>query len=103
MNGKSDKIERIERTIAIWQPKAYFKYDGNLFIGRIVSYEEDALIVRKEDGELIFVPYETEFHSIDEHDDQHTQSKGRADLPFAKRRRQVWKSIHQANRRKKSR
>ena len=103
MGEKSDKIEQIMKMVAIWQPKAYFEHDGKKFIGQIIGCEEDALIVEKEDGELISVPCDAEFHSVDEHDDQHTQSIGKADQPFGKRRRQVWKYIHQNDRRKNSR
>lgn len=94
MSEKSDKT--------IWQTKAFFQYNGNKFVGKIVSYEEDALVVQKENGELISVLYGTEFHSVDEHEDQHTKSIGKADQPFAKRRRQVWKYIHQKNNRRKN-
>ena len=100
MCEKSDRLEQIIKMFAVSQCKMFFQYNGNIFSGRIISCEEDALVVEKENGEFISVPYGTEFHSIDEHDDQHTQSIGKADRPFAKRRRQVWKYIHQKNNRR---
>ena len=53
MSEKSDKIEQIMKTVAIWQPKAYFEHDGKKFFGHIIGCEEDALIVQKENSEFI--------------------------------------------------